>query len=179
MTASLARKSIEGEQLSLDIAATGYPAVREALERVLKASAAKLTDADRDTAEDILDLDAFTPVDDDIAIYFADTCLYSRPGDPFVRGRARRPVDRIAPKLKLKGDRLAATIAERLPHAFFSIFEIVDTDPSGRVTVKDLIDGSRRLEIMDSALATSGSRGLVFAGRFVDLGAWHVGFGMW
>jgi hypothetical protein len=178
MAASFARKSIESEQLSLDIAATGYQAAREALQRALRACAAKLTDADRAAAEDILGLDAFTELDEDIAIYLADTCLYSRPGDPFVRGRARRPVDRIAPKLNLKGDPLAATIAERLPHAFFSVFEIIDTDPSGRVAVKDLVDGGRRLEIMDNALAKSGKRGTVFTGRFVNLGPWHAGFGI-
>lgn len=93
-----------------------------------------------------------------------------------MRDRARRPVDRIAPKLKLRGDPLATTIAERLPHAFFSVFEIINADTSGRVTVKDLIDGGRHLEIMDIALAASGGHGLLFAGRFVDLGPWHVGF---
>jgi hypothetical protein len=178
MAASLARKSIEGEQLSLDIPATGYQAAREAFQRALRACEAKLTAADRAAAVGILGLDAFTAMDDDIVLPFADTCLYSRPGDPFVRGRARRPVDRIVPKLKLKGDPLAAAIAERLPHAFFSVFEIVDADPSGRVTVKDLIDGGRRLEIMDIALANSTERGVTFAGRFVDLGPWHVGFGV-
>ncbi len=169
---------MEGEQPSLDVGATGYQAVREALQRVLSACVAKLTDADRAWAEDILDIDVFTKLEDETADYFLDTCLYSRPGDPFERGRARRPVDRIAPKLKLKGDPLAAGIAERLPHAFFSVFEITEIERGGCVTVKDLIDGGRRLEIMDNALAASGERGLVFAGRFVDLGAWHAGLGI-
>lgn len=178
MAASSVRKSIKGEPLSVDIAAMGYQAARKAFQQALQACEAKLTDADRATAEDVLALEPFDELEDDIALYFADTCLYSRPGDPFVRGRARRPIDRIAPKLKLKGDPLAAMIAERLPQAFFSVFEIVDTDPGGRVTVKDLIDQGRRLDVMDNALATSGKRGTIFAGRLVDLGPWHVGFGI-
>jgi hypothetical protein len=65
-----------------------------------------------------------------------------------------------------------------LPRAFFSIFETEGPHPEGGVMVKDLLDEGRALHVMDNGLAASAEQGAMFAARFVDLGPWHVGFGI-
>jgi hypothetical protein len=129
-------------------------------------------------AQDILDVDSPEDLDEGTAHFLVDAALFSRPGDPFARSRRKRPIDRIVPKLPVKEDPLKSTIAARLPRAFFSIFETKGPHPEGGVTVKDLLGEGRLLHVMDDGLAASAEPGAMFAAHFVDLGPWHVGFGI-
>jgi len=160
------------------VAAAGYPRVREAFNRVLNDCAGKLRQADWALARDILELDSLEDLEEGAAHFLTDTALFSRPGDPFARAGRKRPVDRIAPRLPARRDPLRSAIAARLPRAFFSIFETQGPHPDGGVTVKDLVDEGRPLRVMDNGLAASAEPGAMFAARFVDLGPWHVGFGI-
>lgn len=129
-------------------------------------------------AQEILELDSLEDLDEGAMHFLADAALFSRPGDPLAGRRRKRPVDRIAPQLPVKRDPVRSAIAAALPQAFFSIFETEGPHPEGGVMVKDLLDEDRSLHVMDNGLAASAEQGAIFAARFVDLGPWHVGFGI-
>lgn len=164
----------------IDYAAIGYPAVRAAFNETLQLCVEKLTRAELRLAQDLLGLDMLDgdePGDDEM---LADTALYSRK-DPASSGAGkRRAIDRIAPKLFVKRDPLRSAIAARLPAARFSVFSVECAHEQGGVTARDLLDGDRALHIMDQALAAQASLHdeILIAGRFVDLGPWHIGFGI-
>jgi hypothetical protein len=166
----------------VDLAAIGYPAVRQAFNDLLRRCVARLGKADFATAQDVLgvtDPDAFEQSDAqalDIHILMKDTALYSRPGNAVTRLTRKRPIDRIVRKLP-PTDELSAHLAARLPFAFFSIFEVAEPGRDGRIVLTDLLDGGRRIQVFDNSLASTGRAGTVVAGRFVDLGPWHIGFG--
>lgn len=165
------------------IAAAGYPAVRGAFNRALNACVRRLSAADFAMAEEILELNepqSFETEDlgANVQVLLTDTALFSRPGEPLARLGRRRAIDRLAPKVPAKRDPLMAIVAQRLPHAFFSVFEVARLHPEGGVLVKDLLDGGRVLRLMDEAIAASTQPGRLFAARFIDLGPWLAGFGI-
>ncbi len=163
----------------IDIAAIGYPAVRQAFNGVLQRCIDKLSKAELRLAEDILDvalLDENTPAFHEM---LADTALYSRKGTPSSR-KAKRAIDRIAPKLAHLHDPLKSAIAARLPTAIFSIFGVEAGQEPGTVLARDLLDNGRAISVMDNAMAALVAKQgeMLIAGRFVDLGPWHIGFGI-
>lgn len=163
----------------IDIAAIGYPAVRQAFNETLQLCVEKLTKAELQLAQDILGLDmlvAEKPNDGEILV---DTALYSFK-DPTGADK-RRAIDRIAPGLPVKRDPIKSAIAARLPFARFSVFVVERAHDQGGVWAHDLLDdGNATLHIMDQALAAQVATWGEFpiAGRFVDLGPWYIGFGI-
>ena len=169
----MSRKS--SDAFSTEIAETGYPVVRQAFNRALAACVAKLTKRDMETAQDLLEIE---DLDELATTVLMDTALFTRPGDAVVRRSRQRAVDRIAPKIQPKRDPLMAAIAERLPQGFFSVFEVESRSAGGGVVVRDLIDGGRSLTVMDAGWNESVRPGMFLAARLLDLGPWHVGFGI-
>ncbi|WP_189621697.1 hypothetical protein [Novosphingobium colocasiae] len=159
-----------------EISAIGYPAVRKAFNETLQLCAEKLSNADWALAQDILGLTAHDGGAPGLMEMLADTALFSRKGKP----GTRRAIDRIAPKVAVKRDPLRSLIAMRLPTAVFSILAIDEPHEQGGVLARDLLDDGRIIHVMDSALAVQAAQwdDVVIAGRFVDLGPWHVGFGI-
>jgi hypothetical protein len=162
-----------------DFAAVSYAAVREAFNETLQLCVDKLSSADVTLAHEVLGSAALDEDTPGLHEMLSDTALFSRRWAPGARA-ARRAIDRISPKLPVKRDPLKSAIAARLPEAFFSVLEIEGAHPQGGVQARDLIDGGRVIRIMDNALeAQSARRGkITLAGRFVDLGPWHIGFGI-
>jgi hypothetical protein len=154
----------------------GYPVARAALNSVLERCAERLTPSDFDLAYDVLGVEEEPPEKFDNLLL--DTALYSRPGDRFTGTTKRRAIDRLAPKAAAKGDRLQSFIAEKLPTASCSVFQTVRVANEETVLVRNLVDGGRQMTIKDRGLAASASAGTLFAGRFLDLGPWSVGFGV-
>lgn len=164
----------------VDIAAIGYPAVRKAFNETLHLCVEKLSRADLKLAEEIL---GSATLDEDapgITEMLADTALYSRKGALGARAAMRRAIDRIAPKLPFRRDPLKSVIAARLPAAIFSVFAVEPTHQQGGVRARDLLDDGRALLVMDHALAAQAAHHgeFLIAGRFIDLGPWHIGFGI-
>lgn len=167
-------------QFDVDITAIGYPAVRHAFNETLQLCVDKLSRADLKLAEEILGLAALDEVPPGTADRLVDTALYSCKRTPDPRAGTRRAIDRIAPKLPVKRDPLKATIAARLPTAIFSAFMVERAHEQGGVVARDLLDEGPIIHIMDQALAAQAAiyGQMLVAGRFVDLGPWHIGFGI-
>lgn len=164
----------------VDIAAIGYATVREAFNEVLQLCTEKLTKTDWTLAQEILCASALDDAEPGFYEMLGDTALYSRKGQPGLRAGKRRAIDRIAPKLSVKRDPLKSMIASRMPDSVFSVFEVEKAHPQGGVLARDLLDDGRAVHIMDNALAAQVSRRgeIRLAGRFLDLGPWHIGFGI-
>ena len=164
----------------VDIAAMGYPAVRNAFNETLQLCVEKLSRTDLKLAEEILGLTALDEDSPGEAEMLADTALYSRKGALGARAGKRRAIDRIAPKLPLQRDPLKSAIAARLPAAIFSVFAVERAHGQGTVLARDLLDDGRAIHVMDQALAAQAATygEILIAGRFVDLGPWHIGFGI-
>jgi hypothetical protein len=160
------------DTLIIGIAKGGYPALREAFNRVLQDVADGLGDDDMELAYDLLDLDEEDGVDEQSAVLLMDTALFSRAGE----GPSARAVDRLVAKAG-RGNAVAKAIASRLPTATFSLFEALGHHPEGGVRARDMLAG-HELHIMDDGLAANIEAGVLFAGRFVALGPWHIGFGV-
>ena len=164
----------------VDAARIGYPAVREAFNETLGLCVDKLTRAELTLAQDVLGiagLDGDTPGLEDM---LADAALYSTKGPSGIRAGRRRAIDRIAPKLRFKNDPLKSFIAARLPAAVYSLWEIGEAQVAGGVLARDLLNDSREIHIMDHGLAAhaAGQGEKLIAGRFLNLGPWHIGFGI-
>lgn len=161
---------------NVDIATIGYPAVREAFNETLQLCVDKLAKKDLTLAHEILGPGELDEEEPKVGEMLADLALYSRkerPGGP-------RAIDRIAPKLPVKRDPLKSTIAEKLPNAFFTVLEVEGPHEQGGVLAWDLLDDERSIHIMDKALAAQAveSSDIRLAGRFLDVGPWHIGFGI-
>lgn len=173
-------EKVQQVQYDFDIAAIGYPAVRNAFNDTLQLCVEKLTRAELKLAQEILCLAKLDKISPDAAELLADTALYSSKDTPGSRAGARRAIDRIAPKLPLQRDPLKSAIAVRLPAAIFSVFAVERAHEQGAVVARDLLDDGRAINIMDQALAAQAATygEILIAGRFADLGPWHIGFGI-
>lgn len=92
--------------------------------------------------------------------------------------RGRRAYDRFlsGPAQQLDAPDLA--LAQRMAGAAFSIFRCAGRHEAAGVWLEDLLDGDRRLWMMDEALEASAPEGATFGIRLFDAGPFHAGFGV-
>lgn len=167
--------------MEVDLEAIGYPVAREAFNDVLQLCVERLGKSELNLAKEVLGLTEPAGIPADAAEILVDTALYSHKlSTSGSRGRARRAIDRIAPRLPVKRDPLGTHIASRLPDAIFSVFLVERVHEKGGVVARDLLNNNKSIHIMDRALATQAAivGEFLIAGRFVDLGPWHIGFGV-
>jgi hypothetical protein len=153
-----------------------YRPLRAAIQRVLQAAPLTCTKAEITRAAGLLGLDLADPsAEADAAMeMLADLSLF----DPDASGR--RAIDRFATARGARGpaaeDRaLAKRIAQT---ARFSVFYIAARHKAAGVWLEDMLDGGRRLWLMDEALEAQ-RRGLShLAMRIFDAGPFHCGFGI-
>lgn len=69
-------------------------------------------------------------------------------------------------------------VAERLGAAFFALFRVAERHAVGGVWVENLLDGNRRLWLMDEGLEASASEGMTLGLRVFDVGPFHAGLGL-
>ena len=62
--------------------------------------------------------------------------------------------------------------------AWFSIFRVAAHHEAAGLWFEDLLDGNRRLWLVDKALEASAKDGVVLAMRLFDAGPFHAGFGV-
>ena len=92
--------------------------------------------------------------------------------------RGRRAYDRFlaGPAQQLDAPDLA--LAQRMAGAWFSVFRSTGRHEVAGVWLQDLLDGDRRLWIMDEGLEASAPEGAIFGVRLFDAGPFHAGFGV-
>jgi hypothetical protein len=69
-------------------------------------------------------------------------------------------------------------LARRMAGAFFSIFRFAARHETAGIWLEDLLEGGRRLWLIDEALDASASDGTIFGMRLFDAGPFHAGFGI-
>ena len=69
-------------------------------------------------------------------------------------------------------------LARRMAGAFVSTFRLAVRHEAAGVWLEDLLEGERRLWLMDEALEASAPDGTVFSMRLFDAGPFHAGFGI-
>ncbi|MCA8890129.1 MAG: hypothetical protein KDA46_14940 [Parvularculaceae bacterium] len=155
-----------------------YAPIREAMIAALQICTSGLSAKDYDLACESLECFEEDFSEGDTVAMIADAALFLRP--PSARGRRmrKRPIDRLTPKAFKDADPLVAAIGAKLPLAVFSMFEVEAVSISGEIKLRDLLDDDRVLKGMDLSLAKCARAGMLIAGRFVDVGQWHIAFGI-
>lgn len=161
-----------------DLSNYGYPEIRAAMIEALGICVSGLAAKDFELAYELLDCIEEDLRDEEAVAMTADTALFTRPLSRSGRRPRKRAIDRLAAKAFKKADPLVAAIAAKMRSAIFSMFEIEAASAGGEIKARDLLDDGRLVTIMDLSLSKSASTGMLICGRFVDVGKWHVGFGI-
>jgi hypothetical protein len=69
-------------------------------------------------------------------------------------------------------------VAVKMITAWFSLFRVAGKHPEAGLWLEDLLDGDRRLWIMDESMETSVPSGTILGMRLFDAGPFHAGFGI-
>src|SRR5918993_4756731 len=145
--------------MTRDEALSVYQPTRAGIQRILKAAVDVCSQADLKRAAKHLGVwwDDRIVVDDDTTIdMIADIALF----EP--NQRKRCAYDRYLERQAQSLDPADLDLAVRMASAFFSIFEVVDRHPSAGIWAEDVLDGKRRIWILDEGLENSAPVGLVF-----------------
>ncbi|HEX6015768.1 MAG TPA: hypothetical protein VFY87_28980 [Geminicoccaceae bacterium] len=151
-----------------------YRPIRAGIRRVLREATKACGRADLDRAvKQVAPWAAEEDLEDDeTADMLVDVALF----EPNQRGR--RAFDRF---LAERGERLGAAdraLAERMAGAWFSIFRVVGRHEAAGLWLEDMLDGNRRLWLVDEAFEASAPEGAIFGMRLLDAGPFHAGFGI-
>jgi hypothetical protein len=90
----------------------------------------------------------------------------------------RRAFDRFLSEKAPQLDGADFELAQRMGKAFFSLFRCAGKHETAGVWLVDLLDGDRRLWLMDESVEASAPTGATFGMRVFDAGEFHVGFGI-
>ena len=110
--------------------------------------------------------------DDKAAEMLGDVALFES------NQRGRRAFDRFLSGRARELDAADFELAQRMGKAFFSLFRCMGKHETAGVWLDDLLDGNRRLWLMDEAMEATAPTGMTFGARLFDAGAFHVGFGI-
>ncbi|GGG46958.1 hypothetical protein GCM10010964_37880 [Caldovatus sediminis] len=154
-----------------------YRPLRGAIRRVLRGAPLICTEAEVTRAAWLLGLDPADPrAEPDAAIeMLADLSLF----DPDASGR--RAIDRFAAARGARGPatREDRALARRMAQtARFSVFHIAARHRAAGLWLEDMLDGGRRLWLVDEALETQRPGLTHLAMRIFDAGPYHCGFGI-
>jgi hypothetical protein len=102
----------------------------------------------------------------------ADVALF----EPNQRGRRayHRFLEQKAQALNAADQALAQSMAK----AWFSIFRVAERHEAAGLWLVDLLDGDRRIWLVDEGLEASAPEGVTIGMRLFDAGPFHVGFGI-
>lgn len=92
--------------------------------------------------------------------------------------RSRRGFDRFLDQRVARLGTADRLLAEQMAAAWFSIFRIAGRHEVAGLWLEDMVDETAPLWLVDNALETSASEGLVFGIRLFDAGPFHAGFGI-
>ena len=153
-----------------------YHPIRAAVRRILSAAIPACNQSDLMRAGKQLGLwvdgKIFLPEGKQAAEMLSDIALF----EPNQRGRRAFDVF-LAPKAR-QLDATDFELAQRMGKAFFSLFRCTARHGMAGVWLEDLLDGNRRLWLMDEGMEASAPTKGAFGMRLFDAGEFHVGFGI-
>jgi hypothetical protein len=160
--------------LTRDEVLAAYRQIRAAIQRVLREAARTCSRADLTRAAKQLGLweEGRIVADEDALDMLVDVALF----EPNQRGR--RAFDRFLADEALRLAPADLDPAQRMAGAFFSIFRFAARHETAGVWLEDLLEGDRRLWLVDEGLEASAPDGTVFGMRLFDAGPFHAGFGI-
>jgi hypothetical protein len=112
------------------------------------------------------------PEYDKAAEMLSDVALF----EPNQRGR--RAFDVFLSGKALQLDAADFELVQRMGNAFFSLFRCTARHEVAGVCLEDLLDGDRKIWLMDESMESSASTNGAFGMRVFDAGDFHVGFGI-
>jgi hypothetical protein len=92
--------------------------------------------------------------------------------------RGRRAFDVFLGGKALELDGADFELAQRMGKAFFSLFRRTARHETAGVWTEDLLDGNRKVWLMDESMESSAATNGAFGMRVFDAGDFHVGFGI-
>jgi hypothetical protein len=162
--------------MTRDQALSLYRPIRASIRRILRAAILVCNQSDLVRAAKALGLwvdeKVALPDYDEAAEMLADIALF----EPNQRGR--RAFDVFLGGKALQLDAADVEQAQRMGKAFFSLFRCTARHEVAGVWLEDLLDGNRRVWLMDESTESSASTNGAFGMRIFDAGDFHVGFGI-
>jgi hypothetical protein len=153
-----------------------YLPIRASVRRILSAAISVCNQSDFMRAAKQLGLWAdgriSLPEGDQAAEMLSDIALF----EPNQRGR--RAFDVFLASKARQLDASDFELAQRMGKAFFSLFRCTARQGIAGVWLEDLLDGNRSLWLMDEGMEASAATKGAFGMRLVDVGVFHVGFGI-
>jgi hypothetical protein len=153
-----------------------YRPIHASVRRILRAAVRVCNQSDFMRAAKLLgfwtDGKIVLPEGDEAAEMLSDIALF----EPTQRGR--RAFDAFLSGKALQFDAADLELAQRMGQAFFSLFQRTARHELAGVWLKDLLDGNRRVWLMDESMESSAATNRVFGMRVFDAGDFHVGFGI-
>jgi hypothetical protein len=151
-----------------------YRPIRTGIQRVLREAtgACGRTDLNRAVKQVASWAEEEDLSDEETTEMLVDVALF----EPNQRGR--RAFDRF---LAEHGERLGAAdraLAGRMAGAWFSIFRVAGRHEATGLWLEDMLEGDRRLWLVDEALEASAPEGAILGMRLFDAGPFHAGFGI-
>jgi hypothetical protein len=166
----------EVEVMTRDETLRLYRPIRAAVRRILRAGVRVCNQSDVMRAAKALGLwvdgKVALPEYDEAAEMLSDTALF----EPNQRGRRAFNVFLSGEALQL--DAADFKLARQMGKAFFSLFRCTARHEIAGVWLEDLLDGNRKVWLMDKSMESSASTNGAFGMRVFDAGEFHVGFGI-
>jgi hypothetical protein len=164
------------EPMTRDQALELYRPIRASVRRILRAAVRACDQSDLMRAAKLLRFWAHgkivLPEGDEAAEMLADIALF----EPNQRGRGAFDVFLGGKALQL--DAADFELAQRMANAFFSLFRCTARHEVAGVWLEDLLEGNRRVWLMDESMESSASTNSAFGMRVFAAGDFHVGFGI-
>ncbi len=153
-----------------------YQPIRASVRRILAEAVRVCNQSDLKRAAKLLGLWAdekiILPEVDAAVEMLIDLALF----EPNQRGR--RAYDVFLSDKAPKANAEDLRVAQRMSAAFFSLFRCTGHHEVAGVELEDLLNGGRKLWLMDERMEESASDAGAFGMRIFDAGLFHVGFGI-
>jgi hypothetical protein len=153
-----------------------YRPIRASVRRILKEAVGACNPSDLKRAAKVLGLwvneKIALPEEEGPVEMLSDIALF----EPNQRGR--RAFDVFLSERASRLDATDADLAQRMGHAFFSLFRYAGPHESGGIWLENLFEGNNRLWLMDERMEETAASAGAFGMRMFDAGPFHVGFGI-
>ena len=153
-----------------------YRPIRASVQHILRAVISVCTQSDFMRAAKQLGLwrdgKILLPKDDVAVEMLSDIALF----EPNQRGR--RAFDVFLSDKARKLDDVDFELVQRMGKAFFSLFSCAARHEIAGIWLEDLLDGNRKIWLMDEGMEVSAPTRGGFGMRIFDAGEFHVGFGI-